>query len=404
MFNFFLLYFIILLAINMYNNKMQLVKPGYNNINIGPPQSNEKKEYMKRQLIIDSSYRNINNYPNVNNYTIDIEDEFKNITSLQLTQVNIPKCAKPYTINDSNNKLYFQEQEDSIICVTLDEGDYSIDDLLKNIGVKMTEKSTLLRTYTLTIPSVPVGNPSTQKVEISFVPTFTLIDNYFFNLVFDLSKFNIQNNSCLSENGNKASTPEQNLRKILGFDFGNFGLEKVIQINGDKITLENSDLSFLQEGVNVKLFSLTDKVSPANVTIKSISKNVITLDIEITGDLLTAKNVYLTSQKLVSHNKTCIDDLNLIVMHIEDFEQFDSQSKPSKDAFAIIPVRGEINTIDSNNENIIGNIKYFNPPLPRLQKLRLKFLDRYGNPYNFQGRDHLLHFEMGLLNQRKIYP
>ena len=383
---------------------MPIVKPGYNNINVESPQSNEKKEYMKRQLIIDSAFRNIVNYPDVNNYTIDIEDEFKNITSIELTQVNIPKCARPYTINDSNNKLYFQEQENSIICVTLDEGDYAdIDDLLKNIGTKMTEKTTVGRTYTLTIPPVVAGNPSPKKVEISFTPDFTLVNDYFFNLVFDLSKFNIQNSSCLPENGNNASTPEQNLRKILGFDFGNFGLEKVVQINGNKITFEKSDLSFLKEGADVKLFSLTDVVPPANLTIVSISNNVITVNISITSDLLTAKNVYLTSTELVSQNKTCIDDLNLIVMHIEDFEQLDSQSKPSKDAFAIIPVDGNNNTIDNINTNIVGNIKYFNPPLSRLQRLRIKFFDRYGYPYNFQGRDHLLHFKMGLLNQPKIY-
>ena len=383
---------------------MPLVKPGYNNIDVGPPQSNEKKEHMKRQLIIDSAYRNLVNYPDVNNYTIDIEDEFKNVTSLQLTQVNIPKCARPYTINASNNKLYFQEQEDSIICVTLDEGDYAdIDDLLTNIGTKMTDKTTVGRTYTLTIPSVVAGNPSPKKVEISFLPSLTTGED-FFNLVFDLSKFNIQNSSCLPENGNNASTPEQNLRKILGFDFGNFGLEKVVQINGNKITLENSDLSFLQEGAKVKLFSLTDLVTPDDGKITDITNNIVTLNFTPTGDLLTAKNVYLTSEKLISQNKACIDDLNLIVMHIEDFEQFDSQSKPSKDAFAIIPVDGNNNTIDNINTNIVGNIKYFNPPLPRLQRLRLKFTDRYGNPYNFQGRDHLLHFEMGLLNQPKIYP
>ena len=44
-----------------------------------------------------------------------------------------------------------------------------------------------------------------------------------------------------------------------------------------------------------------------------------------------------------------------------------------------------------NNETYTKN---FNPPLPELSKLEIEILDCHGEPYDFNGRDHLLVFDI----------
>ena len=57
-------------------------------------------------------------------------------------------------------------------------------------------------------------------------------------------------------------------------------------------------------------------------------------------------------------------------------------------AFGIIP---------SDFSNLqIGDVysikKSFSPPMPRIDRLRIRFTDVYGNPYDFQNKEHLLEF------------
>lgn len=79
---------------------------------------------------------------------------------------------------------------------------------------------------------------------------------------------------------------------------------------------------------------------------------------------------------------------NYIIMCIDQFDINKSTSTVLTKSFAIITKdmqQGRV-SLDSKVK------KRFNPPLPRLQKIRVKFYDRYGNPYNFSNMDH--HFEV----------
>ena len=51
---------------------------------------NVKYEEITHYLVVSSNDRNVIDYPNVNNYVINLQDEIKNITSIQLIQAIIP--------------------------------------------------------------------------------------------------------------------------------------------------------------------------------------------------------------------------------------------------------------------------------------------------------------------------
>jgi hypothetical protein len=47
--------------------------------------------------------------------------------------------------------------------------------------------------------------------------------------------------------------------------------------------------------------------------------------------------------------------------------------------------------------------KSFNPPQARLARIRLSFYDMYGNPYDFQNRDHVIEFNIELFKMQRRY-
>lgn len=88
-----------------YNRYQQNWTPNENNIgndyNVAYSADNNKSLSIQREpdvqyeetihyLVVSSSDRNVVDYPNVNNYVINLQDEIKNITSIQLIQAIIP--------------------------------------------------------------------------------------------------------------------------------------------------------------------------------------------------------------------------------------------------------------------------------------------------------------------------
>jgi hypothetical protein len=90
---------------------------------------------------------------------------------------------------------------------------------------------------------------------------------------------------------------------------------------------------------------------------------------------------------------------NYIVMNIDQFDLLKSINSTLNRSFATIPKQYQaMNVTDFPNY-----IKYFNPPIPRLTKLRIKFFDSYGNLYDFQNMDHRFELEITSFKQGRKY-
>ena len=96
-----------------------------------------------------------------------------------------------------------------------------------------------------------------------------------------------------------------------------------------------------------------------------------------------------------------------IILRIENMERVDSPHDPVQDAFCVLPLDTRLNNFMlSNNCDQLDNEVYqkdFNPPLGKLDRLNIQFLDEDGRPYNFRGRDHLLVFEIVSLSRHSNY-
>lgn len=90
---------------------------------------------------------------------------------------------------------------------------------------------------------------------------------------------------------------------------------------------------------------------------------------------------------------------NYLIMDIEQFDLLKSIDRDLNKSFAIISKNySSINLCDE-----LDITKYFSPPVPRMTKLRIKFYDRFGNPYDFQNMDHRFELQMTSFKQRRKY-
>jgi len=79
---------------------------------------------------------------------------------------------------------------------------------------------------------------------------------------------------------------------------------------------------------------------------------------------------------------------NTIIMNIDTMPVKVSNNNVLNKAFAVLPP--QLNNVLTSD--IYSIKKSFNPPMGRIDKLRIRFQDVNGQPYDFQNRDHLLEF------------
>ena len=75
---------------------------------------------------------------------------------------------------------------------------------------------------------------------------------------------------------------------------------------------------------------------------------------------------------------------NCLIMYIDQFDNYRSPSNEIDRCFAILPSVYQVLNISDTPDLI----KVFSPPIPRLAKMVISFLDRYGNPYDFNNLEH----------------
>jgi hypothetical protein len=107
----------------------------------------------------------------------------------------------------------------------------------------------------------------------------------------------------------------------------------------------------------------------------------------------------LFPNKVSAEFRRHFDYNNYVIMDIEQFDILKSIDRDLNKSFAIIPKN--YSTMSLWDEQ--GIVKNFSPPLGRLTKLRIKFYDRYGNPYDFQNMDHRFELLFTSFKQRRKY-
>lgn len=115
-------------------NNIQQVNTDYTPYIIKPPDRNKTHGSISKHIIIDSRDRNYTLYPNSNKYRIDLPEELRDITSIELTLAQIPNTY--YNISENNNVFYISESPNNIVSINIPEGQYNNNSLIDSFNGK----------------------------------------------------------------------------------------------------------------------------------------------------------------------------------------------------------------------------------------------------------------------------
>lgn len=85
-------------------------------------------------FVVDSKDRDKEVYPSPNEYAIKFSSPFKNVYSLEILDASIPRTH--YTIEDTNNKLYYNIDGGDYKLITIDIGNYSHLSMIEELNNK----------------------------------------------------------------------------------------------------------------------------------------------------------------------------------------------------------------------------------------------------------------------------
>jgi hypothetical protein len=126
------------------------------------------------------------------------------------------------------------------------------------------------------------------------------------------------------------------------------------------------------------------------------------------GELLGFRPATYTSvvNSIVSSYPPLLEMDRFITMHIDGMPRCDSTNGAAQDCFCILPMDSKNSNFDllkdGNNIDNEEYIYYCKQPR-KLHKLQIAFKDMRGNPYNFQGQEHVLIFKIYTKTHKKKY-
>jgi hypothetical protein len=362
-----------------------------NDFDIRPPR-NECYLYsgsrtFNNRLIIDSAKRPNPSLTTPAKYTVPLEREYVDVLSIELINAIIPFSG--YNITSNNNTIYFQESFSEIFKTTIPPGNYTavqlasvMQNAMNFIGESNYTISVLENLKKFKFVSDWSGGDGVFKLlfEESANKNKHNTDTctYLCNSIGPVIGFPCNSKECLYTIGTSTSQANSNEVCGIGTFYTNF-----IMI-GDLIMFEDDSTPY----------QVTDIISD---TLLLISPNKID----------TSKNSKISVNSFISPNSYNLTPVKYISLFINDdtsnsLNKIESNNNNLRGAFCIIP-----RFLPDADDNVflvrgtlpeINNIYVFNPPLGKLIKMDIKFTDSAGNLYDFNGKNHILEFNIKTLN------
>lgn len=376
----------------------------YNSLIIKPPDRNKTHGTITKTLVIDSRDRDYNKYPNSNEFRVEITEEYRDVTSLELVYGQLPNNY--YNIKNSNNNFIISEKN-KIYQIGIPEGSYNNEKLLQtlngsngnlfkalenkynfssnNNNLKFRIQSNGEFIYNLDYEFNSDCNSCPVK---SIDKMLGFINNKYFSQVIDLSYIHVGKNDII--NLDKNSENDYRLYKIKASSSSHINLDfKEIFIKGDYFKIKASPMEYSCRVYNI--------LNSNTIEIEMLESNN-PMPLYLNGNIFD--NIHI----LTSPNIYNIENKDYVILKISDAKLVNSLTPSVNNSYTIIPLKNNNNTII--NQSTLpehGITKYFNPPLGKLFWLDLKFLSYDGSLFDFNGQEIMLMFVVGQLNQPGKY-
>ena len=371
---------------------------------IKPPDRNKTHGTITKSLVIDSRDRDYSKYPSSNKYRVDITEEYRDVTSLELVYGQIPNNY--YNIKNNNNNFIISE-ENKVHAIQIPEGSYDnqslidtlngsngnlLNELNNKYNFSMIDNSNKLRieSYNEFIYNLDYElNNDCNACPVKSIDKILGFNNTkYFSSVYDLSFIYVEKNNII--NLNKNSENDYKLYKIKASSSNHMKLDfKKIFYKGDYFKIKASPMEYL-----CRIYKISNENT---IEIEMLEENN-PLPLHLNGNIFG--NIYI----LNSPNIYNIENKDYIILKISGVKLINSINQPTNNSYAVIPLKSNNNTII--NQSTLpehGVTKYFNPPLGKLFWLDIEFLNYDGSPFDFQGQENMLMFVVGQLNQPGKY-
>jgi len=409
------------------DSKMAMVKPTYDQFIIKPPDKNKTHGRISEKLVVDSRDRDSINYPKPNKYKYEIKEEYKDVISVELVLADIPNTV--YNIYEKNNEIILAIVGGDCKKFKIPKGEYTNQSFLDLLN---GTKGNLFQTFATNNEAHFnfYEDSDTNLVKIQSNEPFT------FNLDYTVGDKFIK---CNQGDINKyyESINYNSVDKTLGFERKQYTADQ--KFNGNKGKQCDNDLPD-----DVTLGGVSASPDTPSVDGYAVWRIVIVetgsmSDYDVRkfyseGDYIDIEGVLYRVDKTL--NKTTMDVKDLpdsgapsignvispyyaiygsyafelgcpkyVILDIPQFHMLKSEQASIDDAYAIIPLEGNRckTVINSGSAPLDKDIRYFNPPLARLQTLDIEFLRYDGSLVDFKGVDHMLAFRVTCLNQPGKY-
>ena len=384
---------------------MQEVNTDYNPNIIKPPDRNVTHGSIARHLLIDSRERNVQTYPSSSKYRIDIQQEFKDITSVELTLAQIPNTF--YNVHLSNNIFYISENDMSINPIEIPEGQYTNDSLIDTFNGKYGDLFfNLISKYNF------ARNPINLKLRIQ--SNRATNQEFIYNI-----KYNVYDSCTPCKNKsidrtigflNTIYTSEEidlsyisvasitNTGTVSDQDYPVYKLVATQMAGGVEVDFTNifyvNDYFLLNSGGNTyscQVYQIKNDTTILFEVLNNLNPTGLTGNIFGNISILYSPNIFQVQVK------------PYVILKIKDFTNINSNGT-SNNSYTVIPLIGTDTTIvNQSTSPTHGIIKYFNPPLAKMPWIDIEFLNYDGSLFDFRGQENILLFTLNMLNQPGKY-
>ena len=401
---------------NSISQRMQQSSPDYNPLIIKPPDRNKTHGSITKHLVIDSRDRDYLKYPSSSKYRIEVTEDLRDITSIELSLGQIPNTY--YNISENNNMFYISDESDNVFGIKISEGQYTNNLLLDTLNGKY---GNLFSNFNSNLNFS--RNPINLKLRIQCDVKFGYNLNYEKNnncsspgMNYNINYININNRPCAFNNidttigflNKTYHSIEINLNDIqvnLG-EITNLSKLSINDYNLYKMDIDQNDVDFKKIFVIGDYFTLTDGLILYKCRIYEIQNfNTIifeTLDNSQDPTILSG-NIFNPIYVIESPNIFQLNTKPYVILKVAEAKLLNSVNA-SNNCYTIIPLSYTADSIiNQSTTPVHGVIKYFNPPLGKLFYLDIEFLNYDGSLFNFRGQENMLLFIISMLNQPGKY-
>lgn len=387
---------------------------------ISAPESVTYKNNYSQIIIIDSRDRNKFIYKNANNYVINLNSQFYDVTDIEL--ISAYYKYSQFDFDGRNNKLFFKNISSSKeFNVKLGTGNYTPFNMVTHLNNKLASSKRIeLYNYTITTKYSEILErfyfliDNQDKFSIYFKgPEKAYPSTLYGDVVNRTNVYNYKNgtNGAYFGFSEKDFTNNLNIfsmkiecindgQKIHRFTVTINDIDSINQLyntlhitdNELKLIFENSynntNSSFIVESSNIlDVDRVSDNILTITVILNSVINNPLILNPVIYTNVIIGDIIRNSVRE------------PYVLLDISEFNRLESTNTNIQDSYVKIPVNQNEHIYFDNTKNH-GTIKYFNPVLKKLDRLTVKIKDREGKILDYNGLEHTLVFAIKSLNTK----